>query len=99
MGPSPLLPRYPCVLEALVMWSVLPRVEINVFDGQVPVRIQDFEAALFFFLIDRIMVLFEERQEFFRVAPLRFVVVLNYERLIFSVGGNGALLRSSTGYR
>ncbi len=31
------------------------------------------------------------------MAPLRFVVVLNHERLIFSIGGHGALLRSHSG--
>jgi hypothetical protein len=33
------------------MWSASPRVEVDVLDRQVPVRFQDFEAALFFFLI------------------------------------------------
>jgi hypothetical protein len=41
-------PVIPCVFEALV---VLPQVEIHVLDRQIPMRIQDFEAPLLFFLV------------------------------------------------
>jgi hypothetical protein len=48
---SHLSERFPLLPERVSLWSASLRVEVDVFDGQVPVRIEDLEPPLLFFLV------------------------------------------------